>query len=218
MDDLRTNDSQNSEDNKEYRKSIYTSQFNSFALSGSLPKKVLIFDTTLRDGEQTPGIALSIEDKVKIASALSDLGVDVIEAGFPITSAGEREAIKKIAALKLERSGMRPGPIYQGRHRFGTGLRARLRAHLHRHIRHPPEAQAQDDPGAGAGQGGGDGRVCQVPRSDRGDVMRGRDQDGPGFPQADAHRRAGGRRGQDQPAGHRRHDVPVGHGIPGVAR
>ena len=101
MDDLRTNASQNSEKNDDCRKSIYTSQFNSLALSGSLPKKVLIFDTTLRDGEQTPGIALSVDDKVKIAQALGDLGVDVIEAGFPITSAGEREAMRKIVALKL---------------------------------------------------------------------------------------------------------------------
>src|SRR5665647_1073908 len=102
MYDLRTNDSQNSENIEDYRKSIYTSQFNSYALSGSLPKKVLIFDTTLRDGEQTPGIAFSVDDKVMIASALSDLGVDVIEAGFPITSTGEREAIRKIVALKLK--------------------------------------------------------------------------------------------------------------------
>ncbi|MGD0817791.1 MAG: 2-isopropylmalate synthase, partial [Methanomassiliicoccales archaeon] len=101
MDDLRTNDSQNSENIENCRKSIYTSQFNSFALSDSLPKKILIFDTTLRDGEQTPGIALSVDDKVKIAVALNDLGVDVIEAGFPITSAGERETIRKIVALKL---------------------------------------------------------------------------------------------------------------------
>jgi 2-isopropylmalate synthase len=102
MDDLRTNDSQNSEQIADYRNSIYTSQFNSFALSDSLPKKVLIFDTTLRDGEQTPGIAFSVDDKVRIASALSDLGVDVIEAGFPITSTGEREAIRKIVALNLK--------------------------------------------------------------------------------------------------------------------
>jgi 2-isopropylmalate synthase len=101
MDDLRTNDSQNSEKIEDSRKKIYTSQFNSLALSNSLPKKVLIFDTTLRDGEQTPGIALSIDDKVKIAMALNDLGVDVIEAGFPITSAGERDAIRKIVGLKL---------------------------------------------------------------------------------------------------------------------
>jgi 2-isopropylmalate synthase len=62
-----------------------------------MPEKVMIFDTTLRDGEQTPGIALSVDEKVKIAMMLDDLGVDVIEAGFPATSEGEREAVRRIA-------------------------------------------------------------------------------------------------------------------------
>jgi len=83
------------------RAGIYTSQFNSMVSLDSLPKRVEIFDTTLRDGEQTPGIALSAEDKLRIAEALSDLGVDVIEAGFPIISVGERAAIKKIVSLGL---------------------------------------------------------------------------------------------------------------------
>lgn len=60
-----------------------------------------IFDTTLRDGEQTPGVALTVEEKVRIAEALDELGVDVIEAGFPITSPGEFEAVKRIAGLGL---------------------------------------------------------------------------------------------------------------------
>lgn len=84
------------------RKRIFTSPYNSEALMGSMPDTVQIFDTTLRDGEQTPGIALSIEDKVMIAEALGGMGVDVIEAGFPITSAGEREAVKKIASQGLD--------------------------------------------------------------------------------------------------------------------
>jgi len=83
------------------RKKVYTSQYNVRALSPSLPDKVMVFDTTLRDGEQTPGIALSVEDKVKIAQALSDLGVDVIEAGFPVTSSGERDAVRTIVQQKL---------------------------------------------------------------------------------------------------------------------
>ena len=60
-----------------------------------------ILDTTLRDGEQTPNVALSLEDKIKIAQALDDLGVDIIEAGFPITSEGEKEAVKAIGKLGL---------------------------------------------------------------------------------------------------------------------
>lgn len=59
---------------------------------------VKIFDTTLRDGEQTPGVAYSIEEKVDIAKQLARLGVDIIEAGFPITSEGEFEAVRRIAA------------------------------------------------------------------------------------------------------------------------
>jgi len=66
-----------------------------------LPERVWIFDTTLRDGEQTPGVALTPEDKLDIAKQLDKLGVDVIEAGFPISSQGEMTAVKKIAAEGL---------------------------------------------------------------------------------------------------------------------
>jgi len=58
-------------------------------------------DTTLRDGEQTPGVALSTDDKIKIATALDDIGVHVIEAGSAVTSQGERAAIKAVAELGL---------------------------------------------------------------------------------------------------------------------
>ena len=63
---------------------------------------IKIFDTTLRDGEQTPGISLTPEEKVQIAIQLDKLGVDTIEAGFPITSKGESEAVKNIAELGLK--------------------------------------------------------------------------------------------------------------------
>jgi 2-isopropylmalate synthase len=59
--------------------------------------RVHIFDTTLRDGEQSPGISLNTQEKVEIAQQLARLGVDVIEAGFPITSPGDREAVEQIA-------------------------------------------------------------------------------------------------------------------------
>jgi len=69
---------------------------------------VRIFDTTLRDGEQTPGISLSPENKLNIAKKLDDLGVDAIETGFPIISDGERESVKMIthANLKTELCGL----------------------------------------------------------------------------------------------------------------
>ena len=66
---------------------------------GSAPdaNRVHIFDTTLRDGEQSPGISLNTAEKVEIATQLARLGVDVIEAGFPITSPGDFEAVQEIA-------------------------------------------------------------------------------------------------------------------------
>lgn len=59
--------------------------------------RVIIFDTTLRDGEQSPGAAMSLEEKLRIAKQLEELGVDVIEAGFPIASNGDFEAVQAIA-------------------------------------------------------------------------------------------------------------------------
>src|SRR3954447_12926275 len=61
------------------------------------PDHVRIFDTTLRDGEQSPGISLNVPEKVEIATQLARLGVDVIEAGFPITSPGDFEAVQAIS-------------------------------------------------------------------------------------------------------------------------
>src|ERR1700744_690374 len=69
--------------------------------------RVHIFDTTLRDGEQSPGIALNAAEKVEIAQQLARLGVDVIEAGFPIASPGDFEAVQAIAR-KVE------GPVICG--------------------------------------------------------------------------------------------------------
>ena len=63
--------------------------------------KIRIFDTTLRDGEQTPGISITPGQKVQIAVKLDELGVDAIEAGFPIVSLGEMEAIKTITKMGL---------------------------------------------------------------------------------------------------------------------
>ena len=62
-----------------------------------MAKKIIIFDTTLRDGEQSPGASLTIQEKLIIAKQLAKLGVDVIEAGFPIASIGDFEAVKLIA-------------------------------------------------------------------------------------------------------------------------
>ena len=63
---------------------------------------VRIFDTTLRDGEQTPGVSLSPEKKLNIAKKLDALGIDAIETGFPVISDGEREAVKMITSANLK--------------------------------------------------------------------------------------------------------------------
>src|SRR5438270_9333155 len=59
--------------------------------------RLVIFDTTLRDGEQSPGASMNLAEKLEVAHALKDLGVDVIEAGFPIASPGDFEAVQAIA-------------------------------------------------------------------------------------------------------------------------
>ena len=67
-------------------------------------KRVIIFDTTLRDGEQSPGASLNTEQKHDIALQLVALGVDVIEAGFPISSPGDFEAVKTVGAAVEDRA------------------------------------------------------------------------------------------------------------------
>ena len=74
------------------------------------PGRILIFDTTLRDGEQSPGASLNLEEKLAIAHQLARLGVDVIEAGFPFASPGDFKAVNKIAEVV----GGENGPIICG--------------------------------------------------------------------------------------------------------
>src|ERR1700760_4862350 len=86
------------------------------------PNRVLIFDTTLRDGEQSPGISLNPSEKLEIAQQLARLGVDVIEAGFPIASPGDFAAVQTIAREV-------PGPIITGLGRApAAGIDAAYRA------------------------------------------------------------------------------------------
>ncbi|MGB2826524.1 MAG: 2-isopropylmalate synthase [Thermoplasmata archaeon] len=81
---------------------VFVSEYNKKIFEATrMPERVKILDTTLRDGEQTPNVALSTDDKLTIAQALDELGVDIIEAGFPINSEGEAEAVKKIAGVGL---------------------------------------------------------------------------------------------------------------------
>jgi 2-isopropylmalate synthase len=64
--------------------------------------RVIIFDTTMRDGEQSPGASMSLDEKLELAKILEDMGVDVIEAGFPIASNGDFEAVRRIAQIVTE--------------------------------------------------------------------------------------------------------------------
>ena len=82
---------------------------------------ITIFDTTLRDGEQSPGASMNLDEKLKIAHALVDLGVDVIEAGFPIASPGDFEAVREISQQCPRRHHLRTGPLQRHRHRPGLG-------------------------------------------------------------------------------------------------
>ncbi len=75
--------------------------------SGSSVDRIRIFDTTLRDGEQAPGCSMTVSEKLRVAKALSELNVDIIEAGFPAASPGDFEAVKAIAERNL-------GPVICG--------------------------------------------------------------------------------------------------------
>src|SRR5437667_12624041 len=61
------------------------------------PARVIVFDTTLRDGEQAPGFSMDVPSKLEMAHSLDALGVDIIEAGFPIASPADAEAVREVA-------------------------------------------------------------------------------------------------------------------------
>src|SRR5881296_3258447 len=95
-----------------------TRSLRAVSLHGSLmtmsDNRLIIFDTTLRDGEQSPGASMNLAEKLEVARALRDLGVDVIEAGFPIASPGDFEAVEAIAR-QVE------GPVIAGLARAHVG-------------------------------------------------------------------------------------------------
>ncbi|MGL4334419.1 MAG: 2-isopropylmalate synthase, partial [Lactococcus garvieae] len=64
-----------------------------------MSQKIFVFDTTLRDGEQVPGCQLDLEEKLMIAQQLDALGVDIIEAGFPVSSPGDFKSVESIAKV-----------------------------------------------------------------------------------------------------------------------
>jgi 2-isopropylmalate synthase len=72
------------------------------AQSASERDRVIVFDTTMRDGEQSPGASMSLEEKLELSKILEDMGVDVIEAGFPIASNGDFEAVREVSKIVTE--------------------------------------------------------------------------------------------------------------------
>lgn len=84
------------------------------SMSDPIPRAIRIFDTTLRDGEQSPGASMNLAEKLEVAQALANLGVDIMEAGFPIASPGDFEAVREIATTIR-------GPIICGLARCNDG-------------------------------------------------------------------------------------------------
>src|SRR5260221_10896104 len=101
--------------------------------------RVVIFDTTLRDGEQSPGATMTHEEKLEVAALLDDMGVDIIEAGFPIASEGDFLAVNEIAkrtskavVCGLSRAGQKDID------RCGEGIRPAERGRIHTFISTSP--------------------------------------------------------------------------------
>ncbi|MCV4639957.1 hypothetical protein OFB62_32150, partial [Escherichia coli] len=77
---------------------LFHGNYSIISVQAMLTERLTIFDTTLRDGEQSPGCSMFLNEKVAMARQLETLGVDVIEAGFPIASEGDFEAVKAVAS------------------------------------------------------------------------------------------------------------------------
>ena len=165
-----------------------------------MAERVLIFDTTLRDGEQSPGCSMTVREKRRMAAKLVDLGVDVLEAGFPIASDGDFEAVRIVAG---ETRGVTVAALARACAadiaRAAAALEGAERPRIHTFIATSDnhlDVQAPEDARPGAGRGGR-GRAPGAPLRGRRRVLgRGRD----------AHRRRLPERGH---AGRRRRRAPA---------
>ena len=114
------------------------------------PSRVYFFDTTLRDGEQSPGCSMTQHEKLQMAHSLADLGVDILEAGFAISSDGDFAAIDDHCSRSSRPGDRLARAVPARRHRAG-GPGARTRAaiadpRLSRQLRSSPRIQAEDEP------------------------------------------------------------------------
>ena len=116
---------------------------------------IQIFDTTLRDGEQSPGAAMTHEEKLQIAELLDEMGVDIIEAGFPISSQGDFQRGAGDQQDRQARLGLRPLPRrlqgYRPRRRSPEGRTSSPHSHVYFHQPRAYEAQAEHGRKCGAG-------------------------------------------------------------------
>jgi 2-isopropylmalate synthase len=121
------------------------------SVSGSTKDRVLIFDTTLRDGEQCPGATMTLEEKLEVAELLDTMGVDIIEAGFPIASNGDFEAVSLIAKrVKRATVAGLARTAFADIDRAGEAVRHAARPRIHTFIATSPvhmQHKLQMDPG-----------------------------------------------------------------------
>jgi len=109
-------------------------------------ERVTVFDTTLRDGEQSPGCSMNLSEKVRMAVKLQELGVDIIEAGFPIASEGDFNAVRAVAAECREvtvAALCRTAPQDVARAADALAGSPSTYSHFCGHVRHSPRTQTQ---------------------------------------------------------------------------
>ena len=101
--------------------------------------RVVIFDTTLRDGEQCPGATMTYEEKLEVAECLDQMGVDIIEAGFPIASDGDFEAVSAIAGrVKNATVAGLARAVFADIDRAGEAVKHAQRGHIHTFVSPSP--------------------------------------------------------------------------------
>ena len=170
--------------------------------------RLTIFDTTLRDGEQAPGFSLRIDEKLKMAHQLRTLGVDIIEAGFPIASEADAEAVRMVCDARPRPCHCRPRALQRAGHRArGVGADAGPPAsnpRLHRDLRSSSRAQAAHDARRVPADGDGRGPSGAQVHRRRAVFGGGCDAQRPRLPVAGRRSRDPVRRDHDQPAGYGR--------------
>ena len=131
-----------------------------------MANRVYIFDTTLRDGEQSPGCSMTVPEKLRMARKLVELGVDILEAGFPDRLRrrfrSRRRGQPRISLGPGGRAGARQHGRCRARRQVAEERQAPAHPHLHRHQRHSSEVQAEEIAAAGSGRSRGRRRLWRA--------------------------------------------------------